>query len=72
VIERINDGDIDVMVLLEGPVRFGPDLETSVSAVYPLSVDLGRPISPMPVDVDEYEHGDSPLFHRVRAEGIQA
>jgi predicted nucleotidyltransferase len=30
------DSDLDLMVLLEGPVRLGRDLETIVQALYPV------------------------------------
>lgn len=65
-----DDSDIDVLVVLEGPVRYLKDLETSIHAVYPLSLELGRPISPIPVDVREYEEGEFPLYARAKLEGI--
>ncbi|HSN88004.1 MAG TPA: nucleotidyltransferase domain-containing protein, partial [Thermoanaerobaculia bacterium] len=37
--EAREDSDLDLMVLLEGPVRLGRDLETIVRALYPLQLE---------------------------------
>lgn len=63
--------DIDILVLLTGPVRLWRDLHTALRAVYPLSLRWGRPISPKPVDVRDYEAGACPLYQRAQAEGIR-
>lgn len=64
------DSDIDLLVLLDGPVDLGRDLDTNVRALYPLSLEIGRRISPKPVSATEYETVDCPLYRAVRAEGI--
>ena len=64
------DSDIDVLVLLEGPVDYGRDLEANLDALYPLSLELGRRISAKPVDADEYQDMGCPLYRQVHAEGI--
>lgn len=66
------DSDIDVLVLLEGPIRYGEDLRTAIHAVYPLVLEWERPISVKPVDVAEYERQDWPLYRNARQEGIMA
>ena len=65
------DSDIDVLVLLTGPVHLWPDLRAAVRALYPLSLRWGRPISPKPVDVRHYEAGDCPLYRHAQAEGVR-
>ena len=64
------DSDIDVLVLLEGPVNYGRDLETNIKALYPLSLQIERPISPKPIDASEYESVECPLYQNAHREGI--
>ena len=64
------DSDIDVLVLLSGPIDYGRDLETNLQALYPLSVKIGRRISAKPVAASEYESLDCPLYKNVHREGI--
>lgn len=65
------DSDIDVIVLLKGPIHFLHDLETALRALLPLSLKYDHPISPEPVDVRQYETSDAPLFSSVRREGLR-
>ena len=64
------DSDIDVLVLLAGPVDYGRDLETNLEALYPLSLKIGRRVSAKPVMASEYESLDCPLYQNVHREGI--
>lgn len=64
------DSDIDVLVLLEGTVNFGPDLETNLEALYPLSLQVERRISALPVEASEYESFQCPLYESVHREGV--
>ena len=66
------DSDIDVLVLLEGPIAYGQELRKSIHAVYPLTLELGRPVSPKVVDAEEYETFDCPLYREAHREGILA
>ena len=68
--EASEDSDIDVMVLLVGPVRLWEDIRRGVDATYDLALELGRPIHPEPVDADEFEKGEFALYRNVRREGI--
>lgn len=67
-----NDSDIDLLVLLDGPIDYGRDLEANLEAVYPLSLELNRRISAKPVDAAEYETIDCPLYRKAHDEGIAA
>ena len=64
------DSDIDLLVLLEGPVEYGRDLEANLDALYPLSVDLGRRLSAKPVEAAQYERAECPLYRLAREEGL--
>ena len=66
------DSDIDVLVLLDGPINYGHDLEKNLDVLYPLSLQLGRRISAKPVVASEYENVDCPLYQNVHSEGIMA
>ena len=43
------DSNIDVLVMPEGPVDYGRHLKTEIKTLYPLLLQIGRPISPTPV-----------------------
>ena len=66
------DSDIDLLVLLDGPVDHHQDSIACVHALYPLVLDLERPIHAEPVDAAEYEAQQWPLYRRARREGIMA
>lgn len=65
------DSDIDILVLLTGPVQLWRDLRTATRALLPLSLRLDRPISAKPVNVGDYESGSAPLYRRAQAEGLR-
>jgi uncharacterized protein len=66
------DSDIDVLVLLDGPIDYGQDLRTNINALYDLVLALERPISAKPVDVAAYEAAAYPLYRNAKAEGVPA
>lgn len=66
------DSDIDVLVLLDGPVDYGKDLRTNIDALYDLVLALERPISAKPVDLVAYEAAEYPLYVNAKAEGVIA
>jgi predicted nucleotidyltransferase len=66
------DSDIDVLVLLEGPIDYGRDVRTNIDALYDLFLALERPISAKPVDMAAYQTAAYPLYRNAKAEGILA
>jgi predicted nucleotidyltransferase len=70
--EALPESDIDLLVLLDGPVRLGADLKKAIEAVYAMVLELGRPIHPLPVDILEYEAQEFPLYRNAKREGIAA
>lgn len=66
------DSDIDLLVLLEGPVKRWEDSGTCIDALYPLVLELERPIHAKPVDAASYQAQDLPLYRNVKREGIVA
>jgi predicted nucleotidyltransferase len=65
------DSDVDVLVLLDGPIRLWEEIERCVDATYALAVEIGRPIHAEPADIAEYERGDFALYRNARAEGVR-
>jgi predicted nucleotidyltransferase len=68
--EADEDSDLDLLVLLEGPVQLGKDLETIVEALYPLQVEIERPIHALPVPVETFEAGEYGLYREAKREGV--
>jgi predicted nucleotidyltransferase len=64
------ESDIDLLVLLAGPVALGQDLWTCIDALYPLQLEMGRPIHPLPVDAKVYEKGEYALYRNARRDGV--
>jgi len=68
--EATADSDIDILVLLTGPVSLGQDLRTIIHELYPLQLEVERPIHAMPVDIEVYEAGEFALYRNVKKEGV--
>lgn len=66
------DSDIDVLVLLDRVTDYGEEIWRCLESLYPIALKLGRRISPKPVDAQEYESVDCPLYQQVHREGIAA
>ena len=64
------DSDIDLLVLLDGPIDYGRDLETHLDVLYPLAMRIGRRISAKPVSASEHDTVECPLYQNARREGI--
>ena len=65
------DSDIDILVVLRGPVRLWQDICTCLQALLPLGLALGRPISPKPVDADAFRQTSWPLYENAKREGVR-
>ena len=66
------DSDIDLLVLLEGPVDAWEDSGRSIHALYPLVLEIDRPIHTVEVDEAEYQAQEWPLYRMVKSEGVPA
>ena len=64
------DSDIDILVLLQGPIELWQDIQTITEALYPLQLKLDRPLSAIPADADAYEAQDRSLYRNARREGV--
>jgi predicted nucleotidyltransferase len=65
------DSDIDLLVLLEGPVDFGVELRAIVAAMYDLQLEIDVPIEAFPADADTFETSSWPLYRKASEEGTR-
>jgi predicted nucleotidyltransferase len=68
--EEEEDSDIDLLVLLSGPVAFGEELRKIIQTLYPLQLEIVHPVHATPVSVDVYEAGEFALYRNAKKEGI--
>lgn len=63
--------DIDLLVLLNGPVDYFVELRRIIEFLYPLQLECDRLISAKPVSTDEYELGSIALYRIAKREGMR-
>ena len=70
--EADEESDVDLMVLLDGPVDTGREIREITEALYQLQIerDFFRPVEVIPVDVEDYESVNIGIFRNVKEEGI--
>ncbi|HEX6864800.1 MAG TPA: nucleotidyltransferase domain-containing protein [Thermoanaerobaculia bacterium] len=68
--EAREGSDLDLMILLDGPVRLGRDLETIVEALYPVQLEIEAPIHATPVSAEVFEAGEFGLYRSARRDGV--
>lgn len=64
------DSDIDLLVLLKGPIELWNDIRTNVHALYDLQLEVIRPIHAMPVDIEAFRAGKYALYRNAKREGV--
>ncbi len=64
------DSDIDLLVLLKGPMESWNDIRTNVDALYDLQLEVIRPIHAMPVDVEAFRSGKYAVYRNAKREGV--
>ncbi|HEV8718667.1 MAG TPA: nucleotidyltransferase domain-containing protein [Candidatus Binatia bacterium] len=69
--EATPDSDIDILVLLAGPVALGKDLRTIIHVLYPLQLEIDRVIEAFPVDEEDYLRGEYAWYRNAQREGIR-
>ena len=66
------ESDIDLMVLLAGPVDVAREIRRIWDVLYPVQLESARAISVIPADAEGYERGICQLYRNVRREGVPA
>ncbi len=64
------NSDLDLLVLLDGPISLARDIGTAVDALYPLQLQVDYPIHTLPVTAEHFESGERLLFRNVAREGV--
>jgi uncharacterized protein len=64
------ESDIDLMVLLEGPVDGAQEIRRIWEVLYPLQLESDHLLSVVPVDVALYNRGEYALYRQAKAEGV--
>lgn len=64
------ESDIDLMVLLDGPVDFAQEIRRIWAVLYPIQLESDRLLSVVPVDVALYDRGEYALYRQAKAEGM--
>jgi uncharacterized protein len=69
--EATPDSDVDILVLLVGPVVLGQELYKIIEALYPLQLEMNRVLEAFPVDEADYLRGEYAWYRNAQKEGIQ-
>jgi predicted nucleotidyltransferase len=64
------ESDIDLLILLAGPVDPARELRRIWHVLYPIQLESDRLLSVVPVDVERYDQGAYALYRKAKAEGV--
>ena len=70
--DATEDSDIDLLIVLEGSVKPGEEIDRIIDALTEVNLKYGVLISVYPVSEKDYREVNSPLLLNVRREGIPA
>ena len=69
--EPDSNSDVDLLVLLAGPVNLGQDLQTIITTLYPLQLELDQVLEAFPVEEAEYLRGDYAWYRHAQRDAIR-
>ena len=64
------ESDVDLLVLLRGPIDLTADLRRIIRATYAMELEIDRPLSAKPIDEETYLKGDRLFLREVRKEAV--
>ncbi|MBI4551844.1 MAG: nucleotidyltransferase domain-containing protein [Candidatus Latescibacteria bacterium] len=70
--EATDESDIDVLLVLEGTVRPGKEIDRIIDIITEINLNYGVVLSVYPIAEKDYATVNSPLLMNVRKEGIPA
>jgi len=70
--DATEDSDIDVLIVLEGKVIPGEEIDRMIDIITEINLKYGVLISVYPVSDEDYSTINSPLLINVRREGVPA
>ncbi len=65
------ESDVDILVLLSGPLDWSRDLRTAIKATHGIQMRVDAELSVRPVALEAYEAAEWPLYGRAQREGIR-
>ncbi|HIH69782.1 nucleotidyltransferase domain-containing protein [Methermicoccus shengliensis] len=68
--DATEDSDIDLLIVLEGKVTHGKEIDRMIDIITEINLKYGVLISVYPVSEEDYKKVNSPLLINVRREGI--
>jgi predicted nucleotidyltransferase len=69
--EATPNSDVDILVLLTGPVALGRELHTVIGALYPLQLEMDRVLEAFPVDEADYLRGEHAWYRNAQKDGMR-
>jgi len=70
--DATGDSDIDVLIILEGKVIPGKEIDRMIDIITEINLKHGVLISVYPISEEDYSTINSPLLINVRREGVPA
>lgn len=70
--EADEGSDIDLLLLLEGPVNATREIVAMEPVTWPLTLELDTMLSVLPVSAEDFERGRSEFLTHVRREAVAA
>lgn len=64
------DSDLDLLILLNGPIDLGKEITAIIDAIYPMQLEIDFPIHILPVDEDLFKAQEFGLYRTARKEGM--
>jgi predicted nucleotidyltransferase len=68
--EANDDSDLDLLILLDGPVNACADVLLCMHALYDLQLKSARILHPVPASEEAYQKQNRPLYKFVCEEGV--
>jgi predicted nucleotidyltransferase len=68
--EAHDESDVDLLLLLEGPVDRAREALRAEGVKWPLSLESGYVLSVLPVGAEEYRDAREPFLWNARVEGV--
>ena len=68
----VESSDIDILVILKGPVHLGSDLQEVISATYSIQLEIDRFLHFIVADNKDYDSGEFSLYRAIKSEGVAA
>jgi len=65
------ESDVDILVLLAGPVDLGKELQTIIEILYPLQLELEQVLEVFPADEAEYLRGAYAWYRQAQKDAIR-